>query len=183
MRRAGVSGVGVATPWRLACCRAVDEIRTPEELLERAGHPPRAGAMDPLDELRREPDPTPFVDRSAGLSPFPPIADYGFLSDCHTSALVAPDGTVEWLCPPRFDSPSVFATILDRSAGGFRLGPALMGVPAGRRYEPGTNVLETTWMTPTGWLVVRDALLIGPWRSRQDTGAPTAHTRPPTDYE
>ncbi|MDX6657710.1 MAG: alpha,alpha-trehalase, partial [Solirubrobacteraceae bacterium] len=141
--------------------------------------------MDPLDDVRRhEPEPTPFVDRSAPLSPFPPIADYGFLSDCHTSALVAPDGTVEWLCPPRFDSPSVFATILDRAAGGFRLGPSLMGVPAGRRYEPGTNVLETTWQTPTGWLVVRDALLIGPWRSReQGTAAPTAHTRPPTDFE
>jgi GH15 family glucan-1,4-alpha-glucosidase len=164
----------------------VDEILTPEELLKRAGdHPPRAGAMDPLDDVRRpEPDPTPFVDRSAPLSPFPPIAEYGFLSDCHTSALVAPDGTVEWLCPPRFDSPSVFATILDRSAGGFRLGPSLMGVPAGRRYEPGTNVLETTWQTPTGWVVVRDALLIGPWRSRQQgAAAPTAHTRPPTDYE
>ena len=72
-------------------------------------------------------------------SPFPPIADYAFLSDCHTGALVAPDGTVEWLCPPRFDSPSVFGAILDRSAGGFRLGPSAMGVPAGRRYEPGTN--------------------------------------------
>jgi GH15 family glucan-1,4-alpha-glucosidase len=95
---------------------------------------------------------------------------------------VAPDGTVEWLCPPRFDSPSVFAAILDRSAGGFRLGPSSMGVPAGRRYEPGTNILETTWMTATGWLVVRDALIIGRWRERT-AGASTAHTRPPTDYE
>jgi GH15 family glucan-1,4-alpha-glucosidase len=95
---------------------------------------------------------------------------------------VAPDGTVEWLCPPRFDSPSVFAAILDRSAGGFRLGPSSMGVPAGRRYEPGTNILETTWMTATGWLVVRDALIIGRWRERT-AGATTAHTRPPTDYE
>jgi alpha,alpha-trehalase len=57
-----------------------------------------------------------------------------------------------------------------------------MGVPAGRRYEPGTNILETTWMTPTGWLVVRDALIIGRWRERTQ-GSPTAHTRPPTDYE
>ncbi|MBI5105014.1 MAG: glycoside hydrolase family 15 protein [Solirubrobacterales bacterium] len=136
--------------------------------------------MDPgAVEVR---DTTPFVERRAVTSPFPPIADYGFLSDCHTGALVAPDGTVEWLCPPRFDCPSVFGAILDRSAGGFRLGPSAMGVPAGRRYEPGTMILETTWMTPTGWLVVRDALVIGRWRERT-MGSTTAHTRPPTDYE
>jgi GH15 family glucan-1,4-alpha-glucosidase len=143
-------------------------------------HPPRAGAMDPgLVEVR---DTTPFVERTPVRSTFPPIADYGYLSDCHTGALVAPDGTIEWLCPPRFDSPSVFGAILDRSAGGFRLGPSAMGVPAGRRYEPGTMILETTWMTPTGWVVVRDALVIGPWRERTQ-GSTTAHTRPPTDYE
>ena len=140
--------------------------------------PPRAGAMD----LMPDHAPTPFVDRTAAQSPFPPIADYAFLSDCHTSALVAPDGTVEWLCPPRFDSPSVFSAILDRSAGGFRLGPASTGVPAGRRYEPGTNVLETTWMTPTGWAVVRDALVVDRWRPRTQ-GTATAHTRPPADYD
>ncbi|MCW2996075.1 MAG: glycoside hydrolase family 15 protein, partial [Conexibacter sp.] len=61
-------------------------------------------------------------------------------------------------------------------------GPSAMGVPAGRRYEPGTMILETTWMTPTGWVVVRDALVIGPWRERTQ-GSTTAHTRPPTDYE
>jgi GH15 family glucan-1,4-alpha-glucosidase len=144
------------------------------------GHPPRAGAMDPgVLEIR---DTTPFVERTPVRSAFPPIADYGYLSDCHTGALVAPDGTIEWLCPPRFDSPSVFGAILDRSAGGFRLGPSAMGVPAGRRYEPGTMILETTWMTPTGWVVVRDALVIGPWRERTQ-GSTTAHTRPPTDYE
>jgi hypothetical protein len=56
-------------------------------------------------------------------SPFPPIADYGFLSDCHTGALVASDGSIEWMCVPHFDSPSVFAAMLDRGAGSWRVGP------------------------------------------------------------
>jgi GH15 family glucan-1,4-alpha-glucosidase len=64
-----------------------------------------------------------FARGGAAPSPFTPIADYGFLSNCHTGALVAPDGTVDWLCVPRFDSPSVFGALLDRGAGGFRFGP------------------------------------------------------------
>ena len=114
-----------------------------------------------------------------GASPFPPIADYGFLSDCHTTALVAPSGSVEWMCVPRMDSPSVFGAILDRDAGGFRLGPADVAVPAGRRYLPGTMVLETSWETPTGWVVVRDVLSIGPWHHEQERSA--THRRSPTD--
>jgi alpha,alpha-trehalase len=60
---------------------------------------------------------------AAAPSPFPPIADYAFLSNCHTGALIAPDGAVDWLCVPRFDAPSVFGSLLDRQAGYFRLGP------------------------------------------------------------
>jgi alpha,alpha-trehalase len=70
-------------------------------------------------------------------SPFTPIANYGFLSNCHTGALVAPDGTVDWLCVPRFDSPSVFGALLDRGAGSFRFGPFGINVPSDRIYEPG----------------------------------------------
>ncbi|MCB0859261.1 MAG: glycoside hydrolase family 15 protein [Solirubrobacterales bacterium] len=102
---------------------------------------------------------------TAGAAPshFPAIGSYGFLSDCHTSALVAPDGSVEWFCAPRFDSPSVFASILDRTAGHFRVGPFDETAPLSRRYEPGTLVMETTWTTETGWVVVRDALSISSW--------------------
>jgi GH15 family glucan-1,4-alpha-glucosidase len=117
---------------------------------------------------------------AAAPSPFPPIADYAFLSNCHTSVLVAPDGAVDWLCVPRFDSPSVFGSLLDRGAGAFRLGPFGVNVPITRIYEPGTNVLATTWETPTGWLLVRDALTMGPTRG-EDTITP--HTRPPADFD
>ncbi|MGO8887096.1 MAG: trehalase-like domain-containing protein [Streptosporangiaceae bacterium] len=77
-------------------------------------------------------------------SEFPPIADYAFLSDCERTALVAPDGSVEGMCLPRADSPSVFGRLLDRSAGFFRLGPAHTFVSAQRRYLAGSLVPETT---------------------------------------
>jgi GH15 family glucan-1,4-alpha-glucosidase len=111
-------------------------------------------------------------------SPFSPIDSYAFLSDCHTGALVAADGGVDWLCVPRFDSPSVFGALLDREAGVFRLGPFGINVPSARAYEPGTNTLVTTWKTPAGWVEVRDALTMGPRRGEDEI---TPHTRPPAD--
>jgi len=108
---------------------------------------------------------------SAADHRFPPIGSYGFLSDCHTSALVAYDGAVEWLCLPRFDSPSAFAALLDRGAGHFKLAPKGVVVPISRRYEPGTLVIETTWVTPTGWVVVHDALTIGEWEEQEGAGS------------
>jgi alpha,alpha-trehalase len=117
---------------------------------------------------------------AAAPSPFPPIADYAFLSDCHTGALVAPDGSIDWLCVPRFDAPSVFGALLDRQAGTFRFAPFGINVPSARAYEPGTNTLLTTWTTPTGWVAVRDALTLGP---RRGVDTVTPHTRPPTDED
>ncbi len=127
-----------------------------------APQPPRQGATE------------------AAYSPFPPIADYAFLSDCHTCALLASDGSIEWMCLPHFDSPSVFGALLDRGAGSWRVGPYGVFVPAGRRYIPGTNIIETTWMTPQGWLRVVDALTIGPWHDHKHS---SSHTRPPTDND
>ena len=63
----------------------------------------------------------PKAQSAATPSPFPPIADELFLSDCHTGALVAPDRTIDWSCVPRFDAPSVFGSLLDRQAGSFPL--------------------------------------------------------------
>ena len=115
---------------------------------------------------------------AAAPSPFPPIADYAFLSNCHTGALIAPDGAIGWLCVPSFDSPSVFGSLLDRQAGYFRLGPFGINHPTTRAYEPGSNVLSTTWKTPSGWVMVRDALTLGPRETEDEV---TPHTRPPAD--
>ncbi len=93
---------------------------------------------------------------------------------------MAPDGTIDWLCVPKFDAPSVFGSLLDREAGNFRFAPFDINVPAARFYEPGTNVLNTTWKTPSGWVVVRDALIMGPRRGEDKV---TPHTRPPTDFD
>jgi alpha,alpha-trehalase len=117
---------------------------------------------------------------AAAPSPFPPIAEYAFLSNCHTGALVAPDGAIDWLCVPRFDAPSVFGTLLDRQAGSFGFSPFGINVPVGRVYEPGTNTLLTTWHSQTGWVVVRDALTMGPTHGEDRV---TPHTRPPADED
>jgi alpha,alpha-trehalase len=112
---------------------------------------------------------------------FVPIGDYGFLSDGETTALVAPGGSVDWMCLPRMDSPSVFGAMLGRHAGTFRIAPSDVTVPAARRYLPGTMVLETSWGTDTGWIIVRDALLLGPWRHEDELSR--SQRRTPTDYE
>src|SRR2546423_12046371 len=135
------------------------EVRTKQEQ-ERTPLIPRSQPTTALRQLA--------PDATLGGSPFPPIADYGFLSDCETVALVAPSGNVEWLCLPRVDSPSVFRAMLDRDAGLFRIGPSGVNVPASRRYLPGTMVLETSWGTGSGWVIVRDVLLIGNWHHEND---------------
>jgi alpha,alpha-trehalase len=131
-----------------------------------------------MTAVKTEQGAEPAPQSAAAPSPFPPIADYAFLSDCHTGALVAPDGAIDWLCIPSFDSPSVFGSLLDRQAGFFRFAPFGIAHPTARAYVPGTNVFETTWKTPTGWVVVRDALTLGP---RDHPDAVTPHTRPPAD--
>jgi GH15 family glucan-1,4-alpha-glucosidase len=110
-----------------------------------------------------------------------PIGDYGFLSDGEVTALVSPAGCVEWMCLPRMDSPSIFGAILGRHAGSFRVSPSDVAVPAARRYLPGTMILETSWGTDTGWIIVRDALILGPWRHDDEFSA--TQRRTPTDYD
>ena len=137
----------------------------------RAGRRPRrlARAVDRVVSHATAPD-RRAPQSAAAPSPFPPIADYAFLSNCHTGALVAPDGAIDWLCVPSFDSPSVFGSLLDREAGLFRFGPFGINHPAGRAPTSRARTCSsTTWKTPTGWIVVRDALTMGP-RDREDDG-------------
>ncbi len=88
---------------------------------------------------------------------YPPISDYALISDCHSGALVSKDGSVDWCTFHRFEARPVFGRILDwAKAGFFRIAPLDDDYEATRRYRPGTNVLETTFRTPTGTLVLTD---------------------------
>jgi GH15 family glucan-1,4-alpha-glucosidase len=92
------------------------------------------------------------------------IRDYAFLSDCHSAALVR-EGRIEWLCFPRFDSPSVFASILDQDRGGCFAVEPVGDFRCSRAYEPGTNVLITHFQGADGALEILDCL---PLRSGAD---------------
>jgi alpha,alpha-trehalase len=124
--------------------------------------------------------PTTYVP-SNPRNPFPPIADYAFLSDCENSCLISSAGSVEWMCAPRPDSPSFFGAILDRGAGHFRISPYGVTVPAARRYLPGSMILETTWQTHTGWMIVRDTLVMSEWHDIEKRSR--THRRTPMDWD
>jgi alpha,alpha-trehalase len=89
-----------------------------------------------------------------------PIGEYALLSDCHSAALVSRDGSVDWLCFPRFDGPSVFCRLLDPAGGHFAIRPA-GEFQVSRRYVDQTLVLETTFTTAHGTAVLTDALAVG----------------------
>ena len=99
-----------------------------------------------------------------------PIADHALISDCHSAALVTRSGSIDWLCLPRFDSPSVFGRILDDEAGHWSIAPARPST-AERRYAERTLVLETTFRTEAGVAVLTDAMALDPGRDGHDLGA------------
>ena len=89
-----------------------------------------------------------------------PIGEYALLSDCHSAGLVSRGGSVDWLCLPRFDAPSVFCRLLDAGGRAFSIRPA-GEFEASRRYVDQTMVLETTFTTRRGTAVLTDALATG----------------------
>ena len=103
-----------------------------------------------------------------------PIGDHAFLSDRHSSALVDSAGSVEWLTFPRFDSPAVFARILDDDAGHWAVRP-VGDVQVTRQYIDRTLVLETTFSLPDGTLVLTDALAVGPDNDEHRLGKDVPH--------
>lgn len=103
-----------------------------------------------------------------------PIADHAFLSDRHSSALIDRAGSVEWLCFPRFDSPSVFARLLDDDAGHWQVRPDGRWRST-RRYAGRSLALETTFTTPGGELVLTDALGLGPDNDGHRLGRDVPH--------
>ena len=90
-----------------------------------------------------------------------PIGSYALLSDCNGAALVSQVGSVDWLCLPRFDSPALFARLLDHNGGHWAIGPNA-DAEISRRYIDGTMTLETTFSTPDGELILIDVLATGP---------------------
>src|SRR3954468_14925152 len=121
-----------------------------------------------MTELASAPVP---VDAAAD---FRPIADYGLLADCTSAALVSRSGSIDWLCLPRFDSPAVFARLLDPSAGHWSIAPA-EEFEVERRYLPGTLVVETTFTTASGSVRLTDALAFQPGQRGHDLGAGAQH--------
>ncbi len=103
-----------------------------------------------------------------------PIADYALLSDRHSAALVSRDGSVDWLCFPRFDSPSIFGRLLGDDAGHWSI-RATPATQVTRRYLERTMVLETTFRTPTGSVAIADALAMGDGNRGHQLGQGAPH--------
>src|SRR5579872_2221824 len=103
-------------------------------------------------------------------SMYRPISDYGIIGDTHTAALVSSDGSIDWLCVPFFDSPAIFLKILDAEKGGFCKISAEGMTQTSRQYLPSTNILETTFHTDTGEMLLTDFMPIRPKRDRAPHG-------------
>ena len=106
--------------------------------------------------------PAPREQSAAMPSPFPRSSTTRSCPTATPARWSPPTGASGGCACPASTRPSVFATLLDREAGYFRMGPFGINVPTARAYEPGTNILSTTWHTKGGWVVVRDALTMGP---------------------
>jgi GH15 family glucan-1,4-alpha-glucosidase len=114
--------------------------------------------------------PEPVLDRRGSL----PIADYALLSDCNSAALVARDGSIDWFCVPRYDSPALFSRLLDPDAGHWSITPT-GPYSVTRRYLPGTLAVETTFTTARGSLRLLDALAFARGQRSHELGLGAPH--------
>jgi GH15 family glucan-1,4-alpha-glucosidase len=105
---------------------------------------------------------------------FRPIADYGLLADCNSAALVDRDGSISWLCLPRYDSPAVFAQILDPDGGHWQIRPS-GAYRSERRYLPGTLVIETTFAAESGSVKLTDAMVFSAGQRHHELGFGAPH--------
>ena len=106
--------------------------------------------------------PLPSTRWRAAPAGYLPIAEHGIVGDLHTAALVGSDGTIDWFCPDRFDGPSVFGALLDRSGGGFyRIAPVDPLAATKQLYLPDTNVLITRFLSPEGVGEIQDFMPVG----------------------
>ena len=103
-----------------------------------------------------------------------PIANYGLLADCNSAALVDSDGSIDWLCLPRYDSDAIFARLLDPDAGHWSIRP-VQSYTATRRYLPGTLVIETVFTTETGEVRLTDAMAFAEGQRGHDLGYDAPH--------
>src|SRR5215218_6194204 len=118
--------------------------------------------------------PSPAALENESTKDFRPVADYGLLADCNSAALVDRDGSVDWLCLPRYDSDAIFSRILDPAAGHWSIRP-VGGYSTERRYLPGTLVIESTFTTETGSVKLLDAMPFAPGQRGHDLGFDAPH--------
>lgn len=115
-----------------------------------------------------------MVDSTGASRRQPPIADFGFLSDCHSAALVSRDGSIDWWCVPRFDSPSVLGRLLDPEAGFWAIRP-VEDFESERHYVGNSLVLRTVVRTAAGEVAVTDALVLDLGSRGHDIGLRSPH--------
>jgi GH15 family glucan-1,4-alpha-glucosidase len=123
-----------------------------------------------MSSAATQPAAAPAGERGA----FTPIGEYGLLADCNSAALVNRDGSIDWLCLPRYDSDAIFARILDPDGGHWSIRPAAEHTVE-RRYVPGTLVVETTFTTASGVARMRDAMAFAPGQRGHDLGYDAPH--------
>ena len=112
-----------------------------------------------------------MVGRTRDTHTYHPINSYGVIGDCHSVVLVAPDGSVDWGCLPDFDSPAIFCRLLDDEQGGyFQIAPTEGTIPGTQRYLHGSNVLQTTFSSTTGEMVLTDFMPVQTLSAWPDQG-------------